>query len=448
MQTYLNLSPEFQNDLIIQFDQNQEMINALDLTLFEKLVLRLDKFFNYKTVYSLKITAKNDGFFRCSIIWNRNRVYKRKNATQLINNQKKINNIIQKKIILAFALKPYFYINEIQPLEIISIYKHFGIPYKKSYINIQDGFIYFVFNKKSHSSYLSLLKSVKQLNKNFLATKYFLGATLFIIEQAYNPQSSNIDLLNKIRYSLFNILNDHENASNYVDLNPSVFLTDEFKDFIFHYNEYIKLNTNEEFKIKEYKIKVYKSQRDSILSVKEVDFDDFNNKYLQIFRKVPYLNYMFENSWYQNIKNTLNESNPRIAISSNMVKISQEVFLKSPIVDSATSPTYLVYAYKNLFDYEKLRKKIKSNYQFNIPTALYVNRIDKPLFNVINYTKLKVIVISEEISSRLNETDIFYDCINVVYLAQKNGIKIVYESPQLNLDPLIVDKAQIKAYYK
>ncbi|UUM24505.1 hypothetical protein [Mycoplasma sp. 3686d] len=97
LQTYLNLSPEFQNDLIIQFDQNQEMINALDLTLFEKLVLRLDKFFNYKTVYSLKITAKNDGFFRCSIIWNRNRVYKRKNATQLINNQKRLITLYKRK---------------------------------------------------------------------------------------------------------------------------------------------------------------------------------------------------------------------------------------------------------------------------------------------------------------------------------------------------------------
>ncbi|VEU74272.1 Uncharacterised protein [Mycoplasmopsis citelli] len=445
---YLSLSPEFQRDLVIRFDQNKEMINALNLTFFEKQILWLDKLLNYKTVYVLKITAKNDGYFRCSIIWNRNRVYRNEDASQLINNQKKLNNMIQKKVILALALKPYFYVNEIQPLEIISIYKHFGIPYKNSYINIQDGFIYFVFNKKSNSAYLSLLERVKQLNKNFLLTKYFIAGTIFVLEEPYNPKHTNLELLDKIRYSLFNILNNRNQSDQYINLKPGVFLSDEFKDFLFHYNQYIRINNNENFRFTQRKIKVYKSNRDSILSVKEIDFGDFDPKYLKLFQKIPYLNYLFEDSWYQNIKNSLNYQPSKIPISSNMVKISQEVFLKSPIVDSTTSPTYLVYAYKNLFDYKKLRKKIKSNYQFNIPTALYVNQIDKPLINVINYTKLKVIVIGEVISSRLNETNVFYDCINIVSLAQKNGIKIVYENPDLNLDPLIVEKAQIKAYFK
>lgn len=449
LQKYLNSETQFQSDLVISFDQINTSSSELNLTIFEKLILKLEKILNYKTTYVLKIISKNDGHFRCSISWHRNRVYAHENVNSLIKHQKKLNTFFQKKVVLAFALKPYFYINEIQPLEIISIYKHFGIPYKKSYIDIRDGFLYFVFAKRGQSSYLELVENVKQLNKNFLLTKYFIAGTIFTEENSSKIQNDSIQLLDKIRYCLFNILNNREHSDEYINVHSSIVLEDKYKEFVYHYNEYIKLNTNENFDLKSFKIKVYKSHNDSILSVREIVPKNFNVQYLEFFKKVPYLNYLFESSWYENIKNTLNENlHAKKAIGSNMVKVSQEVFLKSEITDSTISPTYLVYAYKNLFDYEKLRTKIETNYGYNMPTALYVDKIDKPLINVINYTKLKVIVIGEVISKRLNETRVFYDCINIVNLAKKNDIRIVYENPNLNLDPLIVEKAQIKAYFQ
>lgn len=41
----------------------------------------------------------------------------------------------------------------------------------------------------------------------------------------------------------------------------------------------------------------------------------------------------------------------------------------------------------------------------------------------------------------------FFDCINIVNLANNNNIQVIFEDVDLNLDILIVQKARIKAFY-
>ncbi|WP_025755472.1 MHO_4530 family protein [Mycoplasmopsis cricetuli] len=445
---FIELSNEHEDALEIKITQDNLKKNKINLTFLEKIILFLDHKFQYETNYVLKIFTKKNGIFYCSINWQKNKLFNNDSSKNVIQNKKHFKNIFLNNIVVAFALKPYYYINKIQGDEIIDIYDHFLIPYKKTIVDIRDGFIYFVFKKGNKYKYRFLLENINKINRNSQASKYFLAATIFTEGKIKTLEEENI-LINKIKYSLYHILNNRNEFKKYINLPKNIVQNSEFKTFVNNYNEYVKKNNDEEFQLILKKIKTYQKHNDSIISLLSVFPIGMDIQEVDFFLNIPYLNYLYESKWYEYIKNSnyiliqKNKNN----ITSNMVKVSQEVFLKSEIQIANISPTYLVYAYSNLFNYEKLQEKINFNHNFNVYTALYVDTINKPLINIISYTKLKLIVIGKKITSNLNRVEVFYDCINIVELAKKNNIKIVYEDPNLNLDPLIVEKANIKAYY-
>lgn len=446
LKKYLEGDISTKEPIELKFKGTDYQSGTLNLTFFENIIRFLDKKIGYVISYKMTITPDIDLSYSCSITWNRKREKSNEQYTLLPSN-KLIQTKHAKNLIIALALKPYYFTNLLSQVDLEEITNLFWLPggyIQKGIITIKDGFLILILKELNKFDLEHVRSQIIKINQNHMCSKYFLSGSYFVEGKIFSREQNDNFLL-KIKYAIYNIINNNNNSNNFLNLPYSILETPKFQNFVKLYNIYMSNNINDKINNNVYRIKTFKSKKETISSLVSTQTQDLTIEQDRFFKSIPYLNYLFESRWFEFIKESYakHTSNPNY----NMVKVSQEVFLETNIIDSSISPTHLVYAHQNMFDYDRIKQKIKTNFGFNIPTALYVDVIDKPLINVVNYTKLKAIVIGKKISTRLNETSIFFDCINIVNLANNNNIQVIFEDVDLNLDILIVQKARIKAFY-
>lgn len=71
-----------------------------------------------------------------------------------------------------------------------------------------------------------------------------------------------------------------------------------------------------------------------------------------------------------------------------MVKVSQESYLNNPNNYIESSPSVVIYSYKNNFERQKLSKIISQNKQNKVATFLYIKEIDRSIFTPLVFVIL------------------------------------------------------------
>ncbi|SJZ43376.1 MHO_4530 family protein [Mycoplasmopsis verecunda] len=434
----------------ISFKFNEKSLKGL-LSPFEKLIHYYDKISNAENNFILKIYPMDNGEYNCSITWKRTK----QNPALIKKISVEENNFFEvpfkneNNIIIAFALKPYYINRHIETDFLEQLFESFDLNWKNTPIFKQNGFLFIVLKDKNKYTYNNYLTKIKEINVGINYNKCFIAATIFKNTRLSTEYAREM-LIAKISYSLFNILNDCKNSDKYINLSLDFINTKEFKEFnnqlIRYRNENSLLNKDlNNMHIDYFPIRNYQSYKPSNLTVASVSNDSYDvtdNNWNTFFRNIPILNYEYEKYWYQYVEKTTDKNNQNL-----LVKISQEVYLNKELQNTKDTPICLIYAYNNVFDHLNLKKKIDENFRDSIPTALYIDEIDKALINIINDTKLKAIVIGEKITKHLNSTRVYFDCISIINLAANNNIKVIYENPPKNLDNLIIEKARVFACY-
>ncbi|RIV16405.1 MHO_4530 family protein [Mycoplasmopsis gallopavonis] len=419
-----------------------------EFNLIEKIIMHFDKTILSDIPYRLTINPIQNNEYICSIKWAKHNDFKSPKAISNVANKGKFK-LYEQNTILAFALKPYFYNNKIENSDLIDLLDIYQLNHSKTKIWIEDGILYFVTKKINLKHFKELENKILDFNKTNLSSKLFIAATILdhdLLKQANEKEL----LLYKIKYSLYNILNCKQAnlIEDFVSLDNNIYNEPSYLLFVQNLVSYLQANiSNHNLENQYFHLKRYETNRNSKLVIVRSKAIDITNYWNHFFQKIPYLNFKFELNQLNYIKQEL-DGKHKIAIENTLIKISQEVYLKENFETTSKAPVLLIYAYNNDFDFQKLKSRISKNLHKNIPTALYINQLSRPLYNILNNTELKAIVIGQEISKKLYDTEIFYDCINIVRLAHNNGIRIIYENPPRNLDQLIVQKAEVFiAYY-
>ncbi|MGZ9797138.1 MHO_4530 family protein [Mycoplasma sp. 4013] len=415
-----------------------------DFSFIDKLIFRFDRNFTHKKPYHMQVTNNQKGEFFCQIKWTN---FRENKPLNIINNsyEEKTNIRLGSYIVLGFALKPHTLIsNHINDTDLSNIGYLFNFNIKKSYFFNKDGMIYFLIKKNFLTKIEHYINKVKNINELSLYTQILLAATVF---------ERKIDSLNQIsaveeilKFSLYNIIAKPDSYNEF--LNKKLIEKDkEFLKFKTDLSQYLFINNNldENFNISKHKILKYNSNDVTRLSVAELkcknNFE--NNKNFILFKNNPYLNFIFQPKWNDFLSQKLTKKS-----KNKLFKISQEVFLQDNFFITQESPIPLVYSEKNIFDVPKLKQKISENLKKRIATTLYVNTIDKNLFNIINDVKLKAIVIGKDISKKIHlNNNIFLEVFSLVTLAKNRNILIIYEDVIKNIDTYIMQKAEVEYFY-
>ncbi|UWV82785.1 MHO_4530 family protein [Mycoplasmopsis cynos] len=418
-----------------------------NFTLVEKFILLIDKTITNMRSFKVVISQNSTRDYICSLKWAKSS--KKPKNFKLINFAREENFKLesQNNLVIGMLLKPEFYFKEITEIDIYEIFLLFNLNYKKTYYFNDEGMIYFIIKNPWKSKLNEVNAIVKKVVKNRFLNKLFNIATCF----TYYEIKTNNDLnriKNILKYSLYHIYNKPNEIDEYINLNETIFKNEYFLEFNHNLNKYHVINNSSEgeFDIKKSMIVKYKTQEKGNLFLLECDLKKgvLSDSWASFFKKIPYLEYKYQTIWYNYISEIQHENS-----LNSMVKISQEVFLDPHFTPLTNKSICLVYAENNSFLTEELREKIMHNSENNVYTVLYIQDIDRTLINIINTVdKLRVLIIGQKISQRLNDWTVFYECFNIIKLLKSKRIRVVFENPLNNLDDLIVEKLNLNyAFY-
>ncbi|TDV23269.1 hypothetical protein BCF59_0615 [Mycoplasmopsis mustelae] len=424
---------------------DKEMVTLLKkFSLIDRIIYKFDTKLKKNKKYYLEILSNSKGDFYGKIHWNH---FDNINVSDKLENLHFKENFRIKSgnyLVLGFALNSYYLTDEIRYDDIKELAVTFNLNPEKEMYFYKDGIIYFLAKKNTHKKIEIWLNEAKKINKNTWNSKLLLATSVF--ETKMNSVHDIIEIERILKYSLFNIINNPNESQKYLG-NELFNKPEELRKFKEDLNlfEYIH-NSKQKVNIKHNKILNFQNDLPTRLSVAKIieDYPKNSIKNFELFEKIPYLKLKVEKNNYQILQNQ------NIANSKNTIlKISQETFLQKEFNSADNLPIPLVYSEINFFNSNKTQTKIQKNLQNKIPTTLYINQIDKSLITILNDMRLKVIVIGKNIASKIHQdNNLFLDCVSVVNIAKKKAIRIIYEDIEKNLDPLIIQKAEVKFYYK
>ncbi|WP_223211499.1 MHO_4530 family protein [Mycoplasmopsis edwardii] len=443
---------KFNNVFDMSWNENKVEVISVNInqkyrknfTIWERLAVRFDKSITKTPEYQVTIRQDRTTNFICALRWNK-ASKKIQNLTIKNHKDSRYFSLNEKNLtVIGMMLKSVFNLKEIRNSDIYEIYSMFDFKSKKTFYFKEDGIIYFVLKGVSNKRYKEYQNIINDLNKNKYINKIFNYSTMFKTSSIKNEQDL-INIKNMLKYSLYNIYSNNVDYSKYMFFDEKIIKNADFQDFINNLNKYDVINSSSdnEIKIKEYMITKYSTKQKGSLVLVECSLKDdvLDSKWIELFKKIFYLEYKYQKSWYSHI-GELKKYNS----SNSMFKVSQEVFLDQNFVPTTNKPICLVYANDNEFLANLLKVKIdKFAKDHKIYTALYIDRIDRTLINIINtIEKIKAIVIGENISQNLNDWSVFYDCLNLVKLAKDKNTRIIFEKPKKDLDSLIIEKLDIQ----
>lgn len=432
----LTLDLKYNTELVLKLNKE----NKIPLTAFEKFLSKIDNKTkrSQKIQCHLKLTPIGDYKIIGSIYWATNQNEKKISLFET----KTIEKNYTKGPYLAVCglIKPYYFINQVSDEIINNFVSKLGFdPSDIKYYNT-EGIGYFIFKKPNQKKINTLIETIKDMNKNTSLNSLVDAVGLVEIKQIINEADLE-ENIKKFQFILFSIKNKKDsNVYCYLplktDLNKLLIV------FVKKFEIFSSINKKEQFEILTTPIRNFASDNLTSMRFKKVIGRGMSNDEWKFFAKIPYIIFKYEMTWINYIiRNQIENRN-------TIIKITQENFIKNLNFANNDMPTFLVYSFNNNFSIDKLKDKIIELKKLKVATGFYIKDINKPLMNLINITQIRILVIANEISTQINNLSILYDCIYILHIAKSNQIFLLYELKNKELDPYIVKKAGVTAYYE
>ncbi|WP_041594012.1 MHO_4530 family protein [Mycoplasma crocodyli] len=412
-------------------------------TVFEKII----NFFwfsdtrKYISTNHMHINPQDDGRFYCNIDWDFKKTKKYK--VTKINTSKGIKKMTRGPyLVVSGLLKPFFIINNVNDYLIKNLLNKLNLPSRDIHYYIERGVIFFIYKKPSDKKIKKMLLIINELNKNIEFDSLVNGIALTEVKQIFDKKELD-EHVNKFSFQLYNIKVDSLNSKFYYYGIYNKELDLDYSNFMILYHSFKKNNEAKKYEVIKSYIKNYSSGNSTNMKVMRVKVLSENGENWDFFYKIPYINYKYENDWNNYIIDKYGND------ENIIIPISQEGFLN--YVENKNrkkTPIFMIYSFNDDFYFDQLKQKIAELKKKKIPTALYIKNINKPLINLINIAQIRVLVMSKQITDKINNVSVFYDCMNILHISNSNSSFLVYELKNLNIDPHIVKKAGIAAYFE
>ncbi|EFF41211.1 MHO_4530 family protein [Mycoplasmopsis alligatoris] len=391
--------------------------------------------------YKLTIFPKENDKFYCSIDWDVKRIKKLKVikidiSTQIVKHNR------GPYLVICGLLKPFFLIHDINSYLIKNLLNRLDLKSSDTKYYVKNGILFFIYKKPKEKKIEKLKYKISKINEYIEFDPLLNSIAMTDVRQIIDLDNLNEEM-NKFSFQLFNLKVNNKSLDHVYYSFHNSWLDNKFSEFMTSFLNYQENNINQKYQIVESYIKNYSSGNSTTMKVIQVKVKNVSEQDYKFFNQIPYLKFIYEESWNEYILKKQNIS------KNTIIPISQENFIRfQETKNLKVLPTYLIYSFNNDFYFDQLKEKIIDLKKKNVPTALYVKNINKPLLNLINIAKIKILVISKDITKYINDTSVFYDCLNVLHITKSNDVFLLYELNNLSIDPHIVKKAGITGYFE
>lgn len=417
-------------------------------TFLESLITKIDKKTkrNENIIYNLNIVPLDDGSYYCSISWFLNEISKLKTFYKNEKNEF-VKYVKGPFLCISILKKPYYFINEVSKNEKLKLMKKLKLQVHFVSVHETKELLMFIIKMPKKQKYETLIKSINNLNQSTLFRKIIDVISIQEFKKIIDNYEFEV-LINKARYCLYNLKNNNstEQYSVYQVLSD---YKEGFDQFSTQYNNLLEANNNLKYKIKKSSVLTYAKLEKTEYDIVTFEYPEINKIWIEFFLKIPYIRYKFENLQIENFikskefsQHNTNKQNKKwiLPISEqNFLNISAEIIPKNVIL--------MIYSFDNNFDYTKILFKLDEFKNREIDCAIYINKLTSQLMNLMNNKLVNLMIIGKNITSKINQQKIFFDCMNIYEVSKSINSKLIYEIDSLMFDNYHIEKLGINYIY-
>lgn len=417
-------------------------------TFLESLITKIDKKTkrNENIIYNLNIVPLDDGSYYCSISWFLNEISKSKTFYKNEKNEF-VKYVKGPFLCISILKKPYYFINEVSKNEKLKLMKKLKLEVHFVSVHETKELLMFIIKMPKKQKYETLIKSINNLNQSTLFRKIIDVISIQEFKKIIDNYEFEV-LINKARYCLYNLKNNNstEQYSVYQVLSD---YKEGFDQFSTQYNNLLEANNNLKYKIKKSSVLTYAKLEKTEYDIVTFEYPEINKIWIEFFLKIPYIRYKFENLQIENFikskefsQHNTNKQNKKwiLPISEqNFLNISAEIIPKNVIL--------MIYSFDNNFDYTKILFKLDEFKNREIDCAIYINKLTSQLMNLMNNKLVNLMIIGKNITSKINQQKIFFDCMNIYEVSKSINSKLIYEIDSLMFDNYHIEKLGINYIY-
>ncbi|MBW0596272.1 hypothetical protein MADP15_00589 [Mycoplasma anatis] len=417
-------------------------------TFLESLITKIDKKTkrNENIIYNLNIVPLDDGSYYCSISWFLNEISKSKTFYKNEKNEF-VKYVKGPFLCISILKKPYYFINEVSKNEKLKLMKKLKLQVHFVSVHETKELLMFIIKMPKKQKYETLIKSINNLNQSTLFRKIIDVISIQEFKKIIDNYEFEV-LMNRARYCLYNLKNNNstEQYSVYQVLSD---YKEGFDQFSTQYNNLLEANNNLKYKIKKSSVLTYAKLEKTEYDIVTFEYPEINKNWIEFFLKIPYIRYKFENLQIENFikskefsQHNTNKQNKKwiLPISEqNFLNISAEIIPKNVIL--------MIYSFDNNFDYTKILFKLDEFKNREIDCAIYINKLTSQLMNLMNNKLVNLMIIGKNITSKINQQKIFFDCMNIYEVSKSINSKLIYEIDSLMFDNYHIEKLGINYIY-
>ncbi|AWX69827.1 hypothetical protein DP067_00325 [Mycoplasmopsis anatis] len=417
-------------------------------TFLESLITKIDKKTkrNENIIYNLNIVPLDDESYYCSISWFLNEISKSKTFYKNEKNEF-VKYVKGPFLCISILKKPYYFINEVSKNEKLKLMKKLKLQVHFVSVHETKELLMFIIKMPKKQKYETLIKSINNLNQSTLFRKIIDVISIQEFKKIIDNYEFEV-LINKARYCLYNLKNNNstEQYSVYQVLSD---YKEGFDQFSTQYNNLLEANNNLKYKIKKSSVLTYAKLEKTEYDIVTFEYPEINKNWIEFFLKIPYIRYKFENLQIENFikskefsQHNTNKQNKKwiLPISEqNFLNISAEIIPKNVIL--------MIYSFDNNFDYTKILFKLDEFKNREIDCAIYINKLTSQLMNLMNNKLVNLMIIGKNITSKINQQKIFFDCMNIYEVSKSINSKLIYEIDSLMFDNYHIEKLGINYIY-
>ncbi|MBN4084507.1 MHO_4530 family protein [Mycoplasma sp. CSL10166] len=420
----------------------------IKLRLFEKIINKFNKKLLKNKPMKMVIKTIDGNNYYCSLKWGVEYKDKINNLNNITLNNQTNNDFLKNKknIIIGLLLKNFYFLNKNND-NTDFLNDLFGLNDQIVNLFKSDDYIYLILKYTSKNQYNNFLNKINEINNSTTLSRIYKRATIIQYPKINNYEQDYINDL--VKYSLYNIDYDSKNSSKYYFNNTDDNIRKEIELFNEEYYRYKQIITDNKDPKKWVNIKNivnYISKNKTQFKIIEPNYDRLKVlfRFYYLFDKSEYLSHLKELNWFNYFsKNSENLGTTQLIFKmsqANYLFIKEEEFKSKNIIP-------MIYDLGVMYDINLLESKILSNYNNEILTFFYIEDINRNISFLLEKFKIKAIIISKLISSKLYNSNIFLNCLNLSTQLNKNKKVVIYESPPENLEQEFINKIKINYNY-
>ncbi|MBN4083562.1 hypothetical protein JXZ92_01845 [Mycoplasma sp. CSL10137] len=420
----------------------------IKLRLFEKIINKFNKKLLKNKPMKMVIKTIDGNNYHCSLKWGVEYKDKINNLNNITLNNQTNNDFLKNKknIIIGLLLKNFYFLNKNND-NTDFLNDLFGLNDQIVNLFKSDDYIYLILKYTSKNQYNNFLNKINEINNSTTLSRIYKRATIIQYPKINNYEQDYINDL--VKYSLYNIDYDSKNSSKYYFNNTDDNIRKEIELFNEEYYRYKQIITDNKDPKKWVNIKNivnYISKNKTQFKIIEPNYDRLKVlfSFYYLFDKNEYLSHLKELNWFNYFsKNSENLGTTQLIFKmsqANYLFIKEEEFKSKNIIP-------MIYDLGVMYDINLLESKILSNYNNEILTFFYIEDINRNISFLLEKFKIKAIIISKLISSKLYNSNIFLNCLNLSTQLNKNKKVVIYESPPENLEQEFINKIKINYNY-